>query len=573
MDIQLFLANADDHQPALADGLPERSAYGAPRPELAPPESDELENLSGPADALPQQRWAVIAPRGPEGDRLLRLIEPLKRRREEQQGAEAVVYRVDPGMRFGAASAWLRTDYWNAVGRRVEDLPRYVLVLGDADLVSWDLQQMLGGAAFAGRLAFADEGGYEAYVQKVLQSEAEAPAPGASALFYAVRDGTRATTEGYQHLMGPTLEGARRGGFPAQEIREIGGGGGMLTARELEEGAQEMLRAAAQARAGLLFSLSHGAGAPRGGWGSPAEQRAGQGALVLGHSGAHLGARDVGARPFLPGGLWLMFACFGAGTPARSAYYPWLDRLARMGRTRPAERVLASLPSGGAPPFVAALPQAALANPAGPLGVVGHVDLAWTWGFVDHDEASPGVTARRRAERFQGMLRSLLEGHRLGVAHHELARFFCGLSVELAMMYHEDADPLTAPRGDDAREARRAGLWMQQQDLSAYVLLGDPAARMPIARWPEGTLATAAAAAAPPALASGTASILGMDVALPAQGAAARDPQRMEQAVVAVIGGGDARAVAARHGVEEAELRRWASAYVDAGRAALRRLA
>src|SRR5262245_31334200 len=190
LDIQLFLAHADDHQPVLTDGLPQRAVYSAPRPAFEPPEPEELENMSGPSDALPEQRWAVIAPKGPAGDRLVRLIEPLKRRREEQQGAPAVVYRVDPGMRFSDANDWIRRDYWNAVGRRVGELPRYVLLLGDADLVSWDLQQMLGGVAFVGRLAFADDGGYEAYIEKVLRSEAEAQAEGASALFYAVRDGT-----------------------------------------------------------------------------------------------------------------------------------------------------------------------------------------------------------------------------------------------------------------------------------------------------------------------------------------------------------------------------------------------
>src|SRR5262249_30236086 len=151
-----------------------------------------------------------------------------------------------------------------------------------------------------------------------------------------------------------------------------------------------------------------------------------------------------------------------------------------------------------------------------------------TWGFFDHDEPSEGVTARRRAERFQGVLRSLVEGHRLGVAHHDLARFSGALGLELAMMYDEDADPSAAPPGNgEAREARRAGLWMQQQDLSAYVLLGDPAARMPIARWPEGTQAKAASA--PPGRAASAASVMGIDVALPPQRAAAPDARRMEE--------------------------------------------
>ncbi|XXX78718.1 hypothetical protein WMF30_08070 [Sorangium sp. So ce134] len=563
MNMQLFLAHADDHRPVLEDGLHRRAVYDAPRPDFDPPEPSDLLNRSGPADSLREQRWGVIAPKGPAGDRLLQLIKPLQQKREEEQGVPAVVYRIDPGLRFSAANDWIQRDYWNAVGRRARDLPRYLLVLGDADLVSWDLQQMLGSEAYIGRLAFADDSGYEAYVEKVLRHEAEAPAEGVRALFFSVRDGTRATVEGYRYLVAPSLdlarEGARSGWLPTAEIRDIGGGDGMFTDEELVSHAQELLRVAESARAGFLLSLSHGAGAPRQGWGAAEKQRALQGAMVLGRSGDLLTARDVAARPFLPGGLWFLFACFGAGTPARSAYYPWLDRLHRLRRAGPAEHVLASLPEAGGPGFVAALPQAALANPAGPLGVIGHVDLAWTWSFFDYHDPSDGITARRRTERFHGLLRSLADGHRLGVAHGEVSHFFCSLSTELATMYDEDVDLGATACADEAREAARAGLWMQRQDLSAYVLLGDPAARLPIARRPEGVLAQR-----PPAV--------DFDVVLPARGAAApaRDPHWREAAVLAVLRGGDERAIAARHGIQAVELRRWVGAFLEAGRATLR---
>lgn len=575
-DIQLFLAHADDHQPVLADGLPRSATHRAPRPDLEPPEPSDLLHRSGLADALSEQRWGVIAPKGPVGDRLLQLIEPLKRKREEEQGAPAIVYRVDPNLRFGAANAWIQRDYWNAVGRRVRDLPRYLLILGDADLVSWDLQQMLASEAYVGRLAFSTEAGYEAYVDKVLRCEAGEPAPSGPAIFYTVRDGTRAVVDGYRHLVAPTLQLARDdmrvGGFPTTEIHEIGGGHGMFTSAELGDHAAQALREAEGARAGLLFSLSHGAGAPRDGWSTPEEQRARQGALVLGQSGALLTGQDIATRPFLPGGLWFLFACFGAGTPARSAYYPWLDRLHRLGRSSPAERILESLPRGSAPPFVAALPQAALANPAGPLGVIGHVDLAWTWSFFDYNDPSAGITARRRAERFQGLLRALMSGHRLGVAHAELTHFFGSLSTELATMYEEDADSgAAAISGGEEREAIRAGLWMQRQDLCAYVLLGDPAARLPLARRPEGVREPGAITPSP---APGRAPVIGFEVALPARGApaGARDACGAEEAVLAAIRGGDEHVIAARHGLQVADLRRWMAAFLEGGRAALRRL-
>ena len=54
--------------------------------------------LEGVPDAPVDQQWALVAPKGSLGDRLLELVAPLRRKREEEQGQEALVYRVDPGM-------------------------------------------------------------------------------------------------------------------------------------------------------------------------------------------------------------------------------------------------------------------------------------------------------------------------------------------------------------------------------------------------------------------------------------------------------------------------------------------
>lgn len=488
MDIQLFLAHADDQEPVLAGGLSGRAPDEAPAPESGPREAHDYANLSVEPDALPEQRWGVIAPRGAAGDRLLGLIERLTAQRErDQEGEPARVYRVDPGMDPEQAIRWIQEEYRDEVRRREEERPRYLLVLGGPELVSWDLQQALAGDAFVGRIAFADDRGYEAYADKVLRWEQEeVSAKEARALFYTVRDGTPATSEGYRHLMRQSVEIARerraRGRFPAEDIAEIGGGEGALTGSEIERHAEEMLRWAQGAQGGVLFSMSHGVGVPRTrAWRSPDEQRATQGAMSFGRARAPLTAADLAGRPFLPGGVWLYFACFGAGTPAQSGYHHWLERLHAMGRFGPADAVLATLPREGEAPFMAALPEAALAAKDGPLGVIGHVDLAWTWSFLEPDASGRRAPPRSRPERFQGVLRSLVDGHRLGVAHHELASFSTAISAELATMYDGSARRGLAA-DSAARRGRRADLWMQRQDLGAHVLLGDPAARLPVAR-------------------------------------------------------------------------------------------
>lgn len=472
MDIDLLLARADDGSPALEQPLSWDAAASAPRPE-APAEPDDPQHFryeAGDPGSLPEQRWGLVVPEGSAGDRLLALVEPLRRARREEQGEDVVVYRAAPGIGAEGASAW-----WSAVYQREdlpeEDIPRYLLILGDADLVSWELQQRLAADAFVGRLSFQAEQGYEAYVHKLLSFERRGAAGGARALFCTAQDGTPATRVGHQGLLLPALAQIRRdhekGTFKARELAHVGEAAPLA--------ASDLLGAAAAPPPTLLFSISNGCGAPRDGWRSREEQHRMQGAMVL-PGGERLTPDDVASRPFLPGGAWFYFACYGAGTPQRSAYHHWLSALKDLGVYGGAvDSVLRSLPGRDGRPFVGALPQAALANERGPLAVMGHVDLAWTFSF--QDTAVPG---KYRTSRFMDVFKAIVDDRRIGTAYSRLQRFFTMASVDLSAMYDEDARrkaPLP-PADAKARALKKALLWMLRQDLSAYVLLGDPAARL-----------------------------------------------------------------------------------------------
>lgn len=475
MNLELLLTHADDHRPVLADGLPMDAAETAPRP-ATKTTLEDFRHDGGDPNSLPDQRWGLVVPEGPLGDRLLSLIEPLRKRREEQQGEPALVFRAPAQVDEESASAW-----WNEVygDENIDeaDRPRYLLMLGDADVLSWELQQRLAADTFIGRICFPDESGYEAYANKVVESERDRPTAGSRALYYTVRDGTAATNIGYNGLMTPTVEQSRlgqtKGVFGAREIIEIGNGENVSP--------DEFFDAMKSKDPAMLFTISHGCGAPRAGWSSPEEQRRLQGAMSFGN-GIKITAEDLATRPFVPGGLWFYFACFGAGTPGNSAYHHWLAALRDIGLYgRNIDSVLHSLPTER--PFVAALPQAALANPNGPLAVMGHVDLAWTFSFQE-----VGTSNKYRPSRFQDIFRTIVEGKRVGAGYFELQRYFNQASVDLTTMYDKDARAKArggAAEDDKARKTRRATLWMLRQDLSAYILLGDPAARLPI----EGPLA------------------------------------------------------------------------------------
>jgi hypothetical protein len=216
---------------------------------------------------------------------------------------------------------------------------------------------------------------------------------------------------------------------------------------------------------------------------------------------------------------------------------------------------------------VAAVPKAALADPSGPLAFMGHVDLAWTYSFFDLDDRP-----RRRPGRLMGVIQALLNRHRAGVAVRKLLRFFAEVNTELTALQDAQAragrGPIESPGSagarsnatrckesiDDNERARRGHLWMLRQDLAGYVLLGDPAVRLPIADGGRGADGTDV----PRARGAGRAA-----------GEHAAAVTRAEAAVLAVLRGDSIAGAAGRHGLDRAELERLVASYHAAGRDAL----
>lgn len=465
--LQLLLREADGG-PALPGGIGSDATESTPEPAPGPAPSYLWEE-GGDPDDLGQQRWGVIAPVGAAGDRLLSQLAPLLAARHAEQGGHPIkIWRVPAQLDGVAAARWHRQHF--ETGRALHtDTPRYVLIAGDLDQVSLPLQQVLSIDAFVGRLAFSDPQGYEAYADKLLVSERPRPA---RSLFYTVRDGTEATELGHSSLIVPGVELLEE----ARSLGQLAASAVSCAGDEFRLSPSEFLTLAARPEPTVLFSLSHGEGPPRRGWRGDERKRR-QGAMSFGREGCVSGA-DLAGRRFLPQGLWLMLACYGAGTPEVSAYHPWLAELSALHEFRgAAESVLAGLPRGEERPFVAALPQAVLASAEGPLGFIGHMDLAWTYSFADLDS---GPAAVPRPARFVSALRSALRGDRIGIAYRELVRALGQTQTELAASYMQSA--LTGISPDHAMRARRGHLWMLRQDLMDYVLLGDPAARLPVAR-------------------------------------------------------------------------------------------
>jgi hypothetical protein len=141
----------------------------------------------------------------------------------------------------------------------------------------------------------------------------------------------------------------------------------------------------------------------------------------------------------------------------------------------------------------------------------------------------------------------------MGLGLRELYRFFEQTNSELTAIEREVKAGRLAI--DGALRVRQAHLWMLREDLSAYVLLGDPAARLPLR---DG------AAASRPEPPAGVPALAGGRVRLPLP------IDELERAIGAVLMGDEGlRIIAERHGIDRAELRRLYERYSRGGRAAL----
>jgi hypothetical protein len=537
-ELGLLLADAQELRPTLATGLPEDTAGGAPRPEKVPRGVDglKLEQPGADPNDLSLQRWGLIVPDSPVGKERLAAISQLCALREQEQGSPPRVYECPAGMSLEAAVRF-RRDKWLAEKER--ERPKYLLVLGDLDEVSLEVQHVFTGGAFVGRLHAADLDGYAEYARKVVRwthepTEDDLP----EARFFVADDGTTATAQALTFLVEPCLQlagDAER--FPAAAVT------GPLHAA----GARDFLTAGDTRRPAVLLSVSHGLGRPRKGWKSYDAQRRLQGSLLVGSALGDervLAPEDLRRTPFLPGGFWFCLACFGAGTPAQSSFHAWIKQLAEPGELRAqVAHVLESLPREGEAPFLAATPQAALANPEGPLAVVAHVDLAWTFSFLDPEQSQ----APDRAMRIFSALEVMARGSRAGVALAALRRAYLEVNDELLSDYQAEEDARADGRPSPIDPRRRANAFMLRNDLRGYVLLGDPAVRLPLRDSARG-----------PRRSDGAASSL--------------SPEDMESAVLELLAGAAPAAVAARLRVTEAALDGWVSRYRAAGRAALAEL-
>lgn len=339
--------------------------------------------------------------------------------------------------------------------------PHYVLIAGSPAKVPYELQFSLAVLHAVGRIDFDDPADYARYAQAVVDQETgQAPRPGKQVVFFAPRHtGDYPTEQSSQHLTRPLLEQ-----LPPSVSADV-----VFDSLMGEDATKANLLAALAAdesgrTPALLFSAGHGAAFDTDHPG----QRTLQGSIVcqdyetpLTSEQRHgfISGYDVAEGFSLPGGIHFLFACYGAGTRARSDFIRYVP-------TRRGRQGLEA--KQGKKDFVAQLPKTLLANPkGGALAVVGHVDPAWVHAFT-----SP-LTGERRIEPFGFTLARLLRGKPVGFALMTFNQKYSDLSTDLLNLI--EAREKTGRVPDPANFS---DLWVCRSDAQNYVIIGDPAVRL-----------------------------------------------------------------------------------------------
>jgi hypothetical protein len=355
-------------------------------------------------------------------------------------------------------------------------VPYYLLILGrpgpltpeDEAFIPMNFQYLLDIFWGVGRLCFTDAQGrhrledYTAYAGKVIDFERAADA--ASRIqkevvyFSTSHEADIATIRSTNELTKPLTRWH-------QDPAKIPGRNGVGMRTFIEEQATRdalgtILTGGGTGKApAVLFTAGHGLGLPL----SDDRLTMHQGALIT-QDWSGVGAvkrdhwfagQDLGADAKVHGMFAFLFACYGAGCPDLDEFV--FD---------PAVGVEQGRPQVAPFPLIAQLPQQLLVN--GALGVLGHVDRAWTFSFSGTEDK---VTAQSQA--FEDVLGRLLQGRRAGDATDQ----FNIIQGDRAMALTEELENVKFGKIVDDLEISK--LWMARNDARNYALLGDPACRLP----------------------------------------------------------------------------------------------
>ena len=336
-----------------------------------------------------------------------------------------------------------------------DQVPYYLLLVADPEAIIYTGQFSLDEQRAVGRIHFKTPEEYANYVQSVIAAESGARVVPRRAVVFAPTNDP-ATQVSCSELAIPLLTKLkakrpkwRLDGVTADQATKA-------RLRQLLSGGDP---------AALVLTASHGGFAECA---DPLQLKR-QGALICqGYDRSKIGkasynpakfylsGENIANRARIPPMITFHFACFGAGTPLFDQF-PFRD-----GPQPPDPDAPRLAPAA----FVAYLPQRLLGHPnGGALASIGHVERAWGFTFLSQHADDTAI--------FENALTEIMDGCPVGHAMQMFGERFSQLNTAIARAQAQ------APR--KRNNANYLALWTACKDARNYVIVGDPAVRLPLA--------------------------------------------------------------------------------------------
>lgn len=406
---------------------------------------------------LDELGWGAIFGQGTD-PRIQSALKELLEHRQAQAGDRYVLYAGKEGYRQGE----LATDFLRRHGIESQGFPHYLLIVGSPAEIPFEFQYALAERHAVGRIHFSSPDEYARYARSLVTAERGPVALAREAVFFnAQSSGDRAMQITVEQLTEP-LARRLQGEVPQWEIRTL--------LRDEATKARLRTHLGGAGTPALLFYAGQGLEFAKGDPLQPSHQ----GALLCAEwpgSGSRVtpdfafSGKDLEEDARLLGLIAFLVGPHTAGTPRQDDFAH-----RNVGGKEPLQFA--------DQPFLASLPQRLLGHPnGGALAVIGHVDRAWLSIFQNLDGA-PDI------EHFVGTLTRLMSGHTVGSALEPFRHRRALLATRLGQ---EAAEALFAPRGQYGQldiTSPLVDLRTRTLDSRNYIIIGDPAARLPQARQP-----------------------------------------------------------------------------------------
>ena len=325
-------------------------------------------------------------------------------------------------------------------------VPTYLLIVSDPETIPFEFQYGLGVQYCVGRIHFDDIDDYQRYAATLVSSEKQRLKRRGRLSFFNPRHQADPAIEiMHRSLMSPLHEAISKR-FPNWETNRLQG----------PQASKHALLSLLQGpnNADFLFVGSHGMEFASG----REEQTTTQGAIVCADwpgfgkisRDNYCSASDLDDRLDLGGMVVLFFTAFSAGTPVSNEFILRDD----------------DQPAPLAPQaFIAPLAKHLLGR-AGVSAVFGQVDRNWEYSVV--------WGAIPQIQTFEKAVAAVLSGKPVGLAH----RYFAGRYAELASQAPRHSNVGREATHDSNRKRKR--IEIAALDARNFILLGDPAARIPV---------------------------------------------------------------------------------------------